>query len=62
MLAIIGVLAALLLGATGRAYQRVTSFAGEVNSSAHLDELRTRISAYAAKEPRFSPRSHSMKW
>ena len=55
MLAIIGVLAALLSGATGRAYQRVKSFAGEVNSSAHLDELRTRISAYAAKNPDFPP-------
>jgi hypothetical protein len=52
-MAIIAILASLLLGAAGRAYQRVKSFAGEMDGPAYLDELRARFIAFAAAKPAF---------
>jgi prepilin-type N-terminal cleavage/methylation domain-containing protein len=53
VMAIIGILAGLLLGASGRAYKRVKDFAGEMDGPAYLDELRSRFIAFATAQPAF---------
>lgn len=53
VMAIIAVLASLLLGAVGRAYQRVKSFAGESDNLVHLDELRIKLSQYVSTHPEY---------
>ena len=55
VMAIIAVLASLLLGAVGRAYQRVRTFAGDNDQAVHVDELRIKFSRYAADNPQFGP-------
>lgn len=52
-MAIISILAAMLLGAVGRAYQRVRRFAGEMESPAHVEELRARLIYYVQAHPTF---------
>lgn len=52
-MAIISILAAMLLGAVGRAYQRVRRFAGEMESPAHVEELRSRLIRYVHEHPTF---------
>ncbi len=53
VMAIISILAAMLLGAVGRAYQRVRRFAGEMESPAHVEELRARLIRYVQEHPTF---------
>lgn len=53
VMAIVSILAGLLLGAVGRAYQRARRFAAEMNEPAYMDQIRARTIAYARREPRF---------
>ncbi|MBN9692117.1 MAG: prepilin-type N-terminal cleavage/methylation domain-containing protein [Verrucomicrobia bacterium] len=53
VMAIIAILASLLLGAVGRAYQRVRAFAGDNDQAVHVDELRIKFSKFAAENPQF---------
>ncbi len=54
VLAIIGVLSSLLLGAVGRSYQRFQRFAGEWDSRAHVDEVRIQVSKFVDQNPDYS--------
>jgi prepilin-type N-terminal cleavage/methylation domain-containing protein len=53
VMAIISILASMLLGAAGRAYQRAKRFAGEMDGPAYLDEVRTKVARYAQAHPTF---------
>ena len=53
VMAIISILAALLLGAVGRAYQRVRSFGNEMNSPAYVEQIRSRVIQYVSGHPTF---------
>jgi len=53
VMAIIDILAGLLLGSVGRAYKRAKQFGQEMNEPAHVDELRTKVIAYAQAHPVF---------
>ena len=45
--------ASLLLGAAGRAYQRVKAFAEESDKLVYVDELRIQFSKYCRDHPNF---------
>ena len=57
VMAIIGILASLTLGAVGRAYRKVQSFAETSDNQVHLDELRSRVSKFSAANPNHLPMS-----
>ena len=50
-MAIIAVLASLLLGAAGRAYQKARAFAGELDDGVYLDEVRSKVAALVLHDP-----------
>lgn len=53
VMAIIAILASLLLGAVGRAYQRVRSFATQNDQSVYVDEVRLKFSKLVADHPQY---------
>lgn len=53
VMAIIAILASLLLGAVGRAYQRVRSFAAQNDQSVYVDEVRLKFSKLVANHPQY---------
>jgi type II secretory pathway pseudopilin PulG len=53
VMAIIAILASLLLGAVGRAYQRVRSFAAQNDQAVYVDEVRLKFSKLVADHPRY---------